>query len=768
MNCPRCDAPAKTETLREFGGVCEKCLLDFAAENDAPAFPHLEILETIGEGGMGVVYKAVQKQLGRTVALKVLSPALASDPAFVERFTREAQALAQLSHPNIVGIHEFGVHDGVPFLVMEYVDGTSLRALLGAKKLPPERALEVVPQICDALAYAHSRGVIHRDIKPENILIDSRGCLKIADFGLAKLAEPDQTRITRTNMIMGTPNYMAPEQMDNPGTVDHRADLYSLGVIFYEMLTGELPRGRFKAPSERAGVDRRLDPVVLKSLERSPDDRFQSAAAMKERVTRLEPAGPLPANRWAWASLACLLGALVVPGLLLLVSGAMSWFLLLIPASLAALAALVCGILGIVAAPRVGGRRRGIAPAVVTLSLLLAAVLALAVVADQQRPATSGSSDLLSPIVAVLLVGGGTWFFMERRTRIQTAWFLFAAGVGLLLLSLEKEAYKTPLAAGFAACLLGANVFAVMGLVQLRGRSAPAAKAAGWALPVVTVLFLGGLLPAGGDSKPSEPPRRTGSITSSRLGDFVLSDLWPEEVDLPAGLRYGSATQLDEALEEAGVPLRGFRLAKTLKSALLLPGRVILIGLEFDTPLDRREWEAKPWSSGKAALWNESRLVGERAVIDLYSPRTDAGQAAVDALWKRLVGSLPKAGFRLELDRWSPPAYALGSDLAWPAETAVVGGLALGPTSRGRDALRMSGFPMEMLEDLAEVRYCRAGNKNVELVGFVFTPSGVRNWMRHLKGDTARIWKPGSSYTLRVYRADTPALAEAMAGLLNR
>jgi serine/threonine protein kinase len=296
MNCPRCDSPAETQALQQFGGVCPKCLLEFAAEKDAPSFPNLEIVSTLGEGGMGVVYKAVQKPLGRTVALKVLSPQLAADPAFVERFTREAKALASLNHPNIVAIHDFGVHDGVPYLLMEHVDGTPLRKMLAAKKLTAEQALDVVPQICDALQYAHARGVVHRDVKPENILIDREGRVKIADFGLAKLAAVEQTRITRTNMLMGTPHYMAPEQIENPSTVDHRADIYSLGVIFYEMLTGELPLGRFKPPSQRASTDRRLDPVVMKSLEKEPGDRYQSAGEVKEHVTRLDKV-PTPGPR---------------------------------------------------------------------------------------------------------------------------------------------------------------------------------------------------------------------------------------------------------------------------------------------------------------------------------------------------------------------------------------------------------------------------------------------------------------------------------------
>src|SRR5499427_4937764 len=143
MNCPRCNAPAAEETLREFGGVCPKCLLDFSEEQDAPAFPNLEIIEMLGQGGMGVVDKSVQKNLGRTVALKVLSPHLSADPEIVERFIREARALAALSHANIVGIYDSGIHDHVPYLVMEYVDGTPLRKTLASGKLTPERVLEV-------------------------------------------------------------------------------------------------------------------------------------------------------------------------------------------------------------------------------------------------------------------------------------------------------------------------------------------------------------------------------------------------------------------------------------------------------------------------------------------------------------------------------------------------------------------------------------------------------------------------------------------------
>jgi biopolymer transport protein ExbD/predicted Ser/Thr protein kinase len=259
-----------------------------------------EVLEYLGRGGMGFVYKAKQAGLDRVVALKVLAPRLAGSLEFAARFTREAKALATLSHPNIVQIFDYGHENGLYFLVMEYVDGTSLRRILSTQRLNPETALRYVPQICDALEFAHTAGVVHRDIKPENILIDKRGGLKIADFGLAKIAagapgkpgaaaEP-KGHATVSGQVMGTPHYMAPEQVENTAAVDHRADIYSLGVVFYEMLTGELPLGRFPSPSQKVQVDVRFDEVVLKALEKEPEKRYQRASLVKEDVSRLSTA----------------------------------------------------------------------------------------------------------------------------------------------------------------------------------------------------------------------------------------------------------------------------------------------------------------------------------------------------------------------------------------------------------------------------------------------------------------------------------------------
>jgi predicted Ser/Thr protein kinase len=333
--CPRCgtvlpaDAPA---------GLCPQCLLAAglptqsrapgppAAEGSipttgeseagrfvaplpaelAPAFPQLEILELIGSGGMGAVYKARQPHLDRLVALKILPPQLAEAPAFEERFLREARVLAKLNHPHIVAVYDFGTTQlpATPapgrqsrplyWFLMEYVDGTNLRQLLRQGKLKPEEALAIVRQICEALQYAHDQGVVHRDIKPENILLDRQGRVKMADFGLAKIAgQPPAGEaaavgkawtLTATGQVMGTLHYMAPEQLRGTHDVDHRADIYSLGVVFYEMLTGELPLGKFAPPSRKVQVDVRLDEVVLRALESEPERRYQKASQVKTEV----------------------------------------------------------------------------------------------------------------------------------------------------------------------------------------------------------------------------------------------------------------------------------------------------------------------------------------------------------------------------------------------------------------------------------------------------------------------------------------------------
>jgi serine/threonine protein kinase len=276
----------------------------------AAKFPQLEILGFIGRGGMGAVYQARQKELDRIVALKILPPDTSQDAAFAERFTREARALAKLNHPGIVTIHDFGRADGLYFFLMEYVDGVNLRDLLANGRLSPREALAIVPQLCDALQFAHDQGIVHRDIKPENILLDRRGRVKVADFGLAKLvgradlpirqeveAAPPRrpaNDLTGAGKVMGTPNYMAPEQKEHPDAVDHRADIYALGVVFYQMLTGELPGQNIEPPSAKVQIDGRLDEIVLRALEKKAELRYQQVSEVKTMVETIQATDPGP------------------------------------------------------------------------------------------------------------------------------------------------------------------------------------------------------------------------------------------------------------------------------------------------------------------------------------------------------------------------------------------------------------------------------------------------------------------------------------------
>jgi predicted Ser/Thr protein kinase len=313
-------SPAQLLALGLGAGDAE---VDLEREFDLGAFlvacPDLELHGCLGRGGMGIVFRARQVRLDRIVAVKLMAPQLAADAEFAERFEREARALARLDHPGVVRVHEFGEAAGVYYLVMEYVDGTNLRELM-AEDLTANAASEIIGQLCEALAYAHARGVVHRDIKPENVLLERGGRVKVADFGLAKLQqERGEAHAMRTRRIVGTPQYMAPEQMGDPGAVDHRADIFAIGVVFYEMLTGQLPVGRFPAPSELGHGDARLDEIVLRSLESNRDKRFQAASEINDALasrhlddpetrTLVGEAAPAPrraanASRYAWMGL---------------------------------------------------------------------------------------------------------------------------------------------------------------------------------------------------------------------------------------------------------------------------------------------------------------------------------------------------------------------------------------------------------------------------------------------------------------------------------
>ncbi len=344
--CPKCGTPLSKDAPH---GLCPRCLgaLNFETQTQiapdsekrtaepplSPAelsalFPQLEILEFIGKGGMGTVYKARQKKLNRIVALKILSPRTGKDTHFAERFTREARALAHLNHPGIVTLYEFGEVTMTPgnepsgptaqppasaseastpplyYFLMEYVDGVNLRRLLSGGRISPREALTIVPQICDALQYAHDQGIVHRDIKPENMLLDRKGRVKVADFGIAKLIRSVEDQgvgkpglqssgsLTEVGGSVGTPSYMAPEQRERPNEVDHRADIYALGIVFYEMLTGELPGEKFVPPSSKVRVDVRLDDIVLQALERAPERRYQHVSEVKTAVNHVVETPP--------------------------------------------------------------------------------------------------------------------------------------------------------------------------------------------------------------------------------------------------------------------------------------------------------------------------------------------------------------------------------------------------------------------------------------------------------------------------------------------
>jgi serine/threonine protein kinase len=333
--CPRCLAARNLLTGSLFAGAETRADAESAAaaaptpEDLARFFPQLEIQRTLGRGGMGVVYLARQKSLDRLVALKLLAPERVDDPAFAARFAIEARALARLHHPHIVTVHDFGAAGGYYYLLMEYVDGLNLRQLQQAGRVEPREALAIVPQICEALQYAHDHGVVHRDIKPENILVDRLGRVKVADLGLAKLARPaasggaDDNRAAAECVVMGTPAYMSPEQKNHPDRVDHRTDIYALGAVLYEMLTGARPGTPPQNPSRDVRIDVRLDEVVLRALAHEPALRWQRASEVKTRLDTIaaSPAGAPATKRRRALVIAALIGGLAVLALFKLKPG---------------------------------------------------------------------------------------------------------------------------------------------------------------------------------------------------------------------------------------------------------------------------------------------------------------------------------------------------------------------------------------------------------------------------------------------------------------
>lgn len=328
--CPRCGATLATGAV---DGLCARCLgaLNLDADTPegstggvpasppptaaelAPFFPQFEIHSCLGRGGMGMVYRARQKSLDRWVALKLLAPERAADPAFAQRFAREARVLAALSHPHIVAVHDFGEAGGYFYLLMEYMEGESLRQRLKRRRLTPAEALAVVMPVCDALQCAHERGIVHRDIKPENLLLDRSGTVKIADFGIARMMEepglgggtdsPAPGRPAGQTLVAGTPDYAAPEQLAF-AAADQRADIYSLGVVLHEMLTGERPgAGGVEPPSRQAPVDAGIDAMLLKALAKDPAQRFATVGEFRACIQQAQEALGRPRRNRRRASL---------------------------------------------------------------------------------------------------------------------------------------------------------------------------------------------------------------------------------------------------------------------------------------------------------------------------------------------------------------------------------------------------------------------------------------------------------------------------------
>jgi serine/threonine protein kinase len=293
------DDPTETSIPDRLSDDAIRSLLDLALPAADDGFPTAEELESqlpgysvtavVGCGGMGKVYRGVQLSLDREVAIKILSPGIdAADPSFGLRFENEARAMARLSHPSIVAVIDTGeTTGGLRFFVMEFVNGGDLeQRITNCGHLPLDEALKLITSIGEALAFAHDNGIVHRDIKPSNILIDHAGRIKVADFGLARVARGGPSP-TLTNVVMGSPDFLAPEAYQPGAMPDHRADIFALGAMFYQMLTGRVPRGRYQPASSLAEhVHPALDMVINKALDADPANRHHDVREFLADVQR--------------------------------------------------------------------------------------------------------------------------------------------------------------------------------------------------------------------------------------------------------------------------------------------------------------------------------------------------------------------------------------------------------------------------------------------------------------------------------------------------
>jgi serine/threonine-protein kinase len=288
--------PAARRSYDGLAGTPPPTVKPPRAEEPLPSIPGYDVHEMIGKGAMGRVYRARHRGTGRLAAIKTLAPELAVRPDFVARFEREGAAMRAINHPGVVQVWDQGKASGdVYYIAMEFIEGQPLRKFLDGGALQPALALRWSRLILQALAAAHSPGVIHRDLKPENILMrgapgDERPVL--VDFGLAGIMEEENDphpNLTKSRMTMGTVNYMAPEQRTDAKRVDQRADIYAAGVIFYEFLTGDLPLGRFNLPRERGlNVPASIDAVVVTALARNQEERFQTATDFDRALAAIE------------------------------------------------------------------------------------------------------------------------------------------------------------------------------------------------------------------------------------------------------------------------------------------------------------------------------------------------------------------------------------------------------------------------------------------------------------------------------------------------